>query len=163
LEISLTPSLSAELRSRLPRLPELGPPLPAATESASGSHREFRHRLDSDPNYVLNPAPDSLPPAADVFATVPYRSSIAQPEYRRYSAPGEYIYTKPRWYDPFNRNRFKGDEPIWPSVLGQQIFLNITATSDTTIDARRVPSPSNVSSANPGSSEFFGRGEQEFV
>ena len=163
LEILLAPSPSAELRSRLPRLPELGPPLPAGTESLSGSYREFRHRMDSDPNYVLNPAPDSLPPAADVFATVPDRWALPQPEYRRYSAPGEYIYTKPRWYDPFNRNRFKGDEPVWPSVLGQQVFLNVTATSDTTFDARRVPSPSNVSSANPGSSEFFGRGEQEFV
>src|SRR5262249_47309144 len=51
----------------------------------------------------------------------------------------------------------------WPALLGQQVFLNITATSDTTFDARRVPSPSNVSAANPGSNEFFGRGEQEFV
>lgn len=162
-EISLVPSLSGEVRSRLPRLPELGPPLAVASESFAGSYRELRHRLDSDPNYVLNPAPDSLPPAGDVFATVPDRWALPQPEYRRYSASGEYIYTKPRWYDPFNRNRFKGDEPIWPSVLGQQVFLNVTATSDTTFDARRVPSPSNVSSANPGSSEFFGRGEQEFV
>ena len=162
LEISLAPLTSAEFRSRLPRLPELGPPLAASAESAAGSHRELRHRLDADPNYVLNPAPESLPPAADVFATVPDRWALPQPEYRRYSASGEYIYTKPRWYDPFNRNCFKGDEPIWPSLLGQQVFLNLTATSDTTFDARRVPSPSNVSAANPGSDEFFGHGEQEF-
>jgi hypothetical protein len=163
LEISLTSAATAELRSRLPRLPELGPAPVGAAEMPSGSYREFRHRMDSDPNYVLNPAPESLPPAADVFAAVPDRWALHQPEYRRYSAPGEYVYTKPRWYDPFNRNRFKGDEPIWPSLLGQQVFLNITATSDTTFDARRVPSPSNVSAANPGSDEFFGRGEQEFV
>jgi Carboxypeptidase regulatory-like domain len=163
LEITLVPLLSSELRSRLPRLPELGPPLAAGSDSSPGSYREFRHRLDSDPNYILNPAPESLPPAADVFATIPDRWALPQPEYRRYAASGEYIYTKPRWYDPFNRNRFKGDEPIWPSLLGQQVFLNITATSDTTFDARRVPSPSNVSAANPGSDDFFGRGEQEFV
>jgi len=162
LEISLVPATSGEPRSRLPRLPELGPPLPAGPESPAGSYREFRHRLDSDPNYVLNPAPESLPPAADVFATVPDRWALPQPEYRRYSVPGEYVYTKPHWYDPFNRNRFKGDEPIWPAVLGQQIFLNITATSDTTFDGRRVPSPSNVRAANPGSSTLFGDGEQEF-
>jgi Carboxypeptidase regulatory-like domain len=163
LEISLEPGATVELRSRLPRLPELGPPPIGVAEVPSGSYREFRHRMDSDPNYVLNPAPQSLPPAGDVFATVPDRWALQQPEYRRYSAPGEYVYTKPRWYDPFNHNRFKGDEPIWPSLLGQQVFLNITATSDTTFDARRVPSPSNVSAATPGSDEFFGRGEQEFV
>jgi len=163
LEIILVPVLSSELRSRLPRLPELGPPLAAGPDSSTGSYREFRHRLDSDPNYILNPAPESLPPPADVFATIPDRWALPQPEYRRYSASGEYIYTKPRWYDPFNRNRFKGDEPIWPALLGQQVFLNITASSDTTFDARRVPSPSNVSASRPGSDDFFGRGEQEFV
>ena len=163
LEITMVPLLSAELRSRLPRLPELGPPLPAGSPLPSGGYRVFRHRLDSDPDFVLNPAPESLPPAADVFATVPDRWVLPQPEYRRYNASGEYIYTRPRWYDPFNRNRFKGDEPIWPSLFGQQIFLNLTATSDTTFDVRRVPSPSNVSAANPGSDEFFGDGAQEFV
>jgi hypothetical protein len=163
LEISLLAQTSAEVRSRLPRLPELGMPLPAESVALSGSYREFRHRLDSDPNYVLNPAPESLPPVADVFATVPDRWALQQPEYKRYSSAGEYIYTRSRWYDPFNRNRLKGDEPIWPNVLGQQVFLNLTATSDTTFDARRVPSPSGVSAASPGSSTFFGHGEQEFV
>ena len=163
LEISLLAQPSSAAQSRLPRLPELGPPLPAEVAASSGSYREFRHRLDSDPNYVLNPLPESLPPAADVFATVPDRWALQQPEYRRYPSPGEYIYTKPRWYDPFNRNKSKGDEPIWPERFGQRIFFNLTATADTSFDARRVPSPSNVSAANPGSSTFFGRGEQEFV
>ena len=163
LEISLLAQPSSELRSRLPRLPELGAPLPAEALASSGSYREFRHRLDADPNYVLNPLPESLPPAADVFATIPDRWALQQPEYRRYTTSGEYIYTKPRWYDPFNRNKLKGDEPIWPELLGQQVFLNLAATSDTSFDARRVPSPSNVSAANPGSSTFFGRGEQEFI
>lgn len=163
LEISLLKGSVAELRSRLPRQPELGPPLPGSTEAVSGPYREFRHRLDADPNYVLSPIPESLPPAADVFATVPDRWALRQPEYKRYNADDEYIYSRSRWYDPFNKNKFKGDEPIWPSGLGQQVFLNLTATSDTTLDARRVPSPSNVSSAKPGSSTFFGKGEQEFL
>jgi Carboxypeptidase regulatory-like domain len=163
LEVSLPAIASSELRSRLPRLPELGAPLPSEAAALSGNYREFRHRLDSDPNYVLNPAAESLPPAADVFATVPDRWALDQPEYKRYRSQGEYIYTRHRWYDPFNRNKLKGDEPIWPSRLGQQVFFNLTATSDTTFDARRVPSPSNVSAANTGSSTFFGRGEQEFV
>jgi hypothetical protein len=163
LQISLLAQSSAELRSRLPRLPELGTPLPAESVASSGNYREFRHRLDADPSYVLNPAPESLPPVADVFATVPDRWALQQPEYKRYSSAGEYIYTRSRWYDPFNRNRLKGDEPVWPAVLGQQVFFNLTATSDTTFDARRVPSPSGVSAANPGSAAFFGHGEQELV
>ena len=163
LEISLVTSAAIEARSRLPRQPELGPALSPLGNESFGTYREFRHRLDSDPAYVLNPAPEVLPPIADVFNKVPDRWALQQPEYRRYDAKGEYLYTKPRWYDPFNRNKFKGDEPIWPKVLGQQTFFNFTATSETFFDGRRVPSPSNVSTANPGSSEFFGRGEQAFL
>src|SRR5260370_18379593 len=112
LEISLLAQASAEVRSRLPRLPELGGRLPSASATSPGSNREFRRRSHPDPNYVLNPAPESLPPVADVFATVPDRWALQQPEYKRYSSPGEYIYTRSRWYDRFNRNRLKGDEPI---------------------------------------------------
>jgi hypothetical protein len=160
LEISLVSSGAAEARSRLPRLPELGPALSTETLPSFGTYRKFRHRLDGDPNYIENLSPEKLPPVGDVYNTVPNRWALEQPDYRRYSQRGEYIYTKPRWYDPFNRNRFKGDEPIWPELLGQQTFLNLTASSDTVFDGRRVPSPSNVSTARPGSSDFFGKGEQ---
>lgn len=163
LEISMVTVAAAEARSRLPRLPELGPALSAEAPPSFGAYREFRHRLDSDPNYVENPAPDSLPPAADVYNLVPNRWSLPQPEYKRYSQKGEYIYTRSRWFDPFNRNRFKGDQPIWPRVLGQQVFLNVTASSETFFEYRRIPAPSNVSAARSGSSTFFGRGEQAFV
>src|SRR5258705_3328637 len=79
------------------------------------------------------------------------------PEWNRYGRSGEYPYVrKSHWWDPFNRNRLKGDEPIF----GQQTFLNITATADTLAEERRVPVTSNVSSARPGSSDFFGKGEQ---
>jgi hypothetical protein len=163
LEIRLVPTGVAEARSRLPRQPELGPSLPAEAAAITGSYREFRHRLDSDPNYILELSLDVLPPISDVFNVVPNRWALEQPDYRRYAPTGEYIYTKPHWYDPFNRNRFKGDEPIWPAVLGQQVFFNFTGSETTFIDGRKVPSPSNVSAAQPGSSAFFGRGEQFFL
>jgi len=163
LEIWLVPNGVAEARSRLPRQPELGPPLPVESAAMTGSYREFRHRLESDPNYILELSPDVLPPISDIFNAVPNRWALEQPDYRRYRPSGEYIYTKPHWYDPFNRNRFKGDEPIWPAVLGQQVFLNVTASETTFIDGRKVPSPSDVSAAQPGSSAFFGRGEQFFL
>ena len=79
------------------------------------------------------------------------------PEWNRYGRRGEYPYVRAsHWWDPFNRNRLKGDEPIF----GQQTFFNFTATSDTTVDERRVPQASNISSAQPGSNDYFGRGEQ---
>jgi Carboxypeptidase regulatory-like domain len=163
LEISVTTVSNAEPHSRLPRLPELGPPQPSAVSPTPGTYRELRHRLDSDPNYIAELAPEYLPPVADIYNVVPNRWALAQPDYRRYPQPGEYQYTTSHWYDPFNRNRLKGDEPIWPELLGQQIFLTLTATAETFFDGRRVPSPSGVSAAEPGSSGFFGRGQQAFV
>jgi|HubBroStandDraft_6_1064221.scaffolds.fasta_scaffold00306_9 hypothetical protein len=163
LEILLAASSTVETRSRLPRQPELGPPLPAEAAAPAGTYREFRHRLDSDPNYIAELSPDVLPPIADVFNTVPNRWALEQPDYRRYAPSGEYLYTKPHWYDPFNRNRFKGDVPIWPELFGQQVFFNFTGSMVTFLDGRRVPSPSGVSAAQPGSAEFFGHGEQFFL
>jgi len=162
LEISLVRAESMEARSRLPRLPELGPALASGEQPSVGSYREFRYRLDSDPNYIENLSPDTLPPVADVYNAVPNRWALEQPDYRRYPQKGDYVYTKSHWYDPFHHNRLKGDEPIWPERLGQQIFLNLTASADTFFDGRRVPVPSNVSTARPGSSGFFGKGEQAF-
>jgi hypothetical protein len=163
LEINLLQAGVAEALSRLPRQPELGPPLPAEAAGMMGSYREFRHRLDSDPNYILELSPEVLPPISDVFNAVPNRWALEQPDYRRYKPAGEYIYTKPRWYDPFNRNRFKGDEPVWPAFLGQRVFFNFTGSETTFVDGRKVPSPSDVSAAQAGSSQFFGRGEQFFL
>ena len=162
LEISLVSGGAAEARSRLPRLPDLGPALSSGPATSFGAYRELRHRLDSDPNYVENILPGALPPVADVYNAVPNRWALQQPNYRRYPQRGEYLYAKPRWYDPFNRNRLKGDEPIWPEHLGQQVFLNLTASAETSFDGRRVPSPSNVGSAQAGSPDFFGKGEQAF-
>ncbi|MDQ1406668.1 MAG: hypothetical protein QOG55_2297, partial [Acidobacteriaceae bacterium] len=70
LEISLAPTGTTESASRLPRLPELGP-APAPNPSATaGTYRELRHRLDSDPAYIQELAPDYLPPVADVYNAV---------------------------------------------------------------------------------------------
>ena len=41
--------------------------------------------------------------------------------------------------------------------------MNLTTVSDTLFEARRLPVPSDVSSARAGSAEFFGRGEQFFI
>ncbi len=157
-ELTLSPSaIIAAPASRLPRMPELGPPSPAATATAAAAtYRELRRRPDAEPGQEIV-APEILPPSQEVFLEMPDRWNVAMPEWNRYGRSGEYPYVRTsHWWDPFNRNRLKGDEPIF----GQQTFLNFTATSDTSVDERRVPSTSNISSAQPGSSDYFGKGEQ---
>ncbi|MFZ0227265.1 MAG: carboxypeptidase-like regulatory domain-containing protein, partial [Mycobacterium sp.] len=62
-----------------------------------------------------------------VFSRDPDRWNVEMPEWSRYGRPGEFPYTESHWYDPFNRNRLKGDKPIF----GQDWFLNLTAQSIT--------------------------------
>jgi len=158
LELTLSFSaISGAPASRLPRMPELGPPAPAVTTSAVGAtYRDLRRRPDAEPGQGII-TPEILPPAQEVFLPMPDRWNVAMPDWNRYGRSGEYPYVRAsRWWDPFNRNRLKGDEPIF----GQQTFLNFTATSDTSLDERHVPQMSNISSAQPGSSDYFGRGEQ---
>ena len=163
LEILLAAQGDGEIKSRLLRRPELGPPLPGTMETTGGSYRELRHRLDADPNYIMELTPESLAPAEDVFHAAANRWELAQPTYRRYAGPGDVVYVKPHWYDPFNHNKWKGDEPIWPEVFGQQVFLNFTGTAQTFLEGSRVPAPSGVSAEHPGSSEFFGNGNQLYL
>lgn len=79
--------------------------------------------------------------------------------WRRYangSIEDPYFHNRPALWHPYRQSLLKGDAPI----LGQDIFLNLTATTLTEVEARRLPVPSGISAALPGSSEFFGRGEQ---
>src|SRR5437868_11119021 len=57
--------------------------------------------------------------------------------------------------NPYDQSIFKGDYPIF----GQHVFMILTATSFTVVQQQRTPTPSNVSSARPGSAEFFGKPE----
>ena len=81
------------------------------------------------------------------------------PEWRRYETQPDAPYVKGHWYDPFNRNRLKGDYPIF----GQRWFFNFTGTSETAVDGRRLPLPSGVDTERPDSGDFFGRGEQALL
>jgi hypothetical protein len=103
--------------------------------------------------------PEQVPPDSAKFSPNPDRWDIALPEWRRYEKQPDVPYVKGHWYDPFNRNRIKGDYPIF----GQRWFFNFTGTSATGFDGRRLPVPSGLNSPDPGSSGFFGLGEQAFV
>jgi hypothetical protein len=103
--------------------------------------------------------PEALPSSDQVFYPQPDRWLITMPDWDRYGTGGEHPYVRGSKWDPFDRNKWKGDVPI----IGQQIFLNFTGISDTFLDFRRLPTPSNISTARPGSSDFFGKGQQFFL
>ena len=135
--------------------PPRAPPLPPGEEPPP--YPVFR-RSESAAAAPLG-APEMGPTENENFALEPYRWTVAMPDWQRYGKRGEFPYVKSRWYDPFDRNRLKGDLPIF----GQRWFFDFTGTSLTQVDGRRLPTPSNVAAENPGSRNFFGRGEQAFV
>jgi hypothetical protein len=87
------------------------------------------------------------------------RWRVTFPEYDRYGDAGgrgrDVPFKRGRWYDPYNQNRLKGDYPI----IGNKIFLILSAADTVSVEQRRTPLPSNVNSARPGSAEFFGKPE----
>jgi len=82
------------------------------------------------------------------------------PEYDRYGDRGargrDIPFTRGRWWDPYHQSVLKGDYPI----KGNKLFMILSAVSTSSLEQRRAPTPSGVSSDEPGSAEFFGRPEQ---
>jgi Carboxypeptidase regulatory-like domain len=149
--------ITASPPTQIPELPS-GNLITGATESSS-SQPEIPPALQGTPPADKAQESAPLPSPDQVFRTEPDRWIVTMPNWDRYAIGGEYPYVKSRTWDPFNKNKLKGDVPI----IGKQTFLNLTAISDTFVDGRRLPVPSNVSSAQPGSSEFFGKGGQFFL
>src|SRR2546421_790326 len=87
------------------------------------------------------------------------RWRIGFPEYDRYGDKGargrDIPFRRGRWFDPYNQSWLKGDYPI----IGNKVFTILSAVSSTTTELSRTPKPSDVSSARPGSAEFFGKPE----
>lgn len=87
------------------------------------------------------------------------RWRIGFPEYDRYGDKGargrDIPFRKGRWYDPYNQSWLKGDYP----VIGNKVFMILSAVSSTTAELSRTPKPSGASSSRPGSAEFFGKPE----
>jgi hypothetical protein len=66
----------------------------------------------------------------------------------------------PGLFEPYKQNVLKGDYPL-PGT--QDLFLILNLTSDTLFEARRLPTPSGVSTATADSLEFFGGGRQYLI
>ncbi|MGC1969028.1 MAG: carboxypeptidase-like regulatory domain-containing protein [Candidatus Acidiferrales bacterium] len=152
------PSSAVAVR-RFPQLPagttnppEGTPPAPASSAPPTALENKTLEQTGQ-------PLPQQpVPPVAEVFQPEPDRWSVAMPDWDRYGIGGEHPYVRGSKWDPFDKNKWKGDVPI----IGQQTFLNFTGTSDSFFDGRRLPTPTDVSSARPGSPGFFGRGDQIF-
>jgi hypothetical protein len=130
---------------------------PAAPAAPTGPYAGLR--TDQGPPGPQGIAPEQVPPDTETFVREPDRWTVPMPAWDRYGKGGEVPYVKSHWYDPFDRSRIKGDTPIF----GQQWFFDFTGTSITNMDVRRLPVPSGVSAEQPGSYNFFGRGEQAFA
>jgi hypothetical protein len=141
------------------------PPNAGQTQAESEEpYRELRRR-PIEPEEAAPPQPPT-PTENENFEKRTYRWDITNGDpndplnaYRRYAVPGEYDYTSGHWWDPFDRNKLKGDYP----VLGQQTFFAFTGSATTALDGRRLPTPSLVAAENPGSYTFFGKGGQLFL
>jgi Carboxypeptidase regulatory-like domain len=103
-------------------------------------------------------APDSQKSSGDRRETRD-RWRLEFPEYDRYGDRGargrDIPFRKGRWYDPYNQSVLKGDYPI----IGNKTFMVLSATSFSSLELRRAPTPSDVSSVDPLSAEFFGQPE----
>ncbi len=72
---------------------------------------------------------------------------------------GDSPYTLGSPWNPYDRNVLKGDYPI----VGQDIFFNFTAVSDTFYQYRKNPTPSGPSANQAGSFDTFRDGRQQVV
>ena len=160
LDLKLNPvSTTAPTNKGPSGLPGANPaPGPETEPTPSGTYPGLRTPPPAVPGPVAI-APEQVPQDSANFSPDPDRWDATMPEWNRYGKHGEFPYTKGHWYDPFNRSKLKGDVP----VFGQRWFFNFTGTSFTSVDARRLPVPSDVAAENPGSSDFFGRGGQGFL
>ena len=131
---------------------------PVATSAAYPGMRDSRPETDA-----VSGGLETVPDYDANFLSQPDRWSIPMPEWQRYPSQPDAPYAHRHWYDPYNRNRFKGDYPIAGKGFWQRWFFNFTGESITGVDVRRVPLPSGVSAENPHDSNFFGNGEQAAI
>jgi len=136
-------------------------PLPPGLELPRENTRGNRHVKGHwhNPEYPHNWGDYPFPPNSE---PVTNRWRIGFVPWRRYtsgSVEQPYETPEPLLWRPYRQSILKGDAPI----IGQDVFLNLTAGSETTFEMRRVPTPSAVSGNDPNNSEFFGQSEQLFV
>ena len=145
--------------ANLPELPPRASPSSAeAGQTPPSGYSEMKQNTGLETS-AATPAPEPPSSSGPVFSAEPDRWLLTMPDWNRYGTGGEHPYVKGKFWDPFDTNKLKGDKP----VFGQQTFFNFTAISDTFVDGRRLPTPTGASTALPGTTGFFGNGNQAFV
>ncbi|MFL6585189.1 MAG: hypothetical protein ACJ8KU_11810, partial [Chthoniobacterales bacterium] len=146
----------------LPQPPEYGDePLPRSLGLPRKGVREVapnRRKLEYEA-YPESLQPEGMLPGSE---PVPNRWFVGFGRWKRYADPSAettYVAGDLRFWHPYLQSKLKGDAPIF----GQDYFLNLTVSDFAQFEARRLPTPSGVSAAQPNSSEFFGRSEQYFA
>ncbi|PWT92302.1 MAG: hypothetical protein C5B54_03720 [Acidobacteria bacterium] len=84
---------------------------------------------------------------------------IPRPDRWRIGFPDDKWYKHGSGLDPYGQNTLKGDYP----VIGNHTFINLTLEQNTFVTQKRLPVPSDVSTLDPDSAEFFGRGNIFFT
>ncbi|MES2390167.1 MAG: carboxypeptidase-like regulatory domain-containing protein [Acidobacteriota bacterium] len=148
IEVHLTGFHNAASPNALPQSPQ--------ETTTTSTYTELNRRPDADGAVVV---PQELPLPADslLFQPRPDRWNAEMPDYHRYPSM-ETPFVMGHWYDPFNRNRLKGDKPLFGRT-----FFSFTGDSITAIDARRLPVNTGQSTPRPNDPGFFGDGGQFFL
>jgi hypothetical protein len=133
------------------RFPDLNPPTALPEVIADLLYPLPRHPVEI--------AVAQSPPFAIDGTPVPNRWQIseANPGTARYDDHKlDAILAQGRSWDPFNRNTLKGDYPLF----GRHTFLDVSVSSETLAEERRLPVASPPSAAEADNSGFFGNGNQ---
>lgn len=156
------PRGSPLLGQQLPPAEALPPP-PAVGEAEFELEQAVGYPFDPPPGFA---GPSSVLPREGQtdphFVPIEDRWRIGMPPYDRYGnghpPVDDYPTATGNWWDPFRQNVWKGDYPI----MGQNTFLEMTATSHAFAEYHEVPIPTTPfeSTANPHSEPFFGRPNQ---
>ena len=144
----------------LPQTPEYGhEALPRSLELPRKGVRQVVPRR-TKLNYETYPPSEQGEGLLPESQPEPNRWFIGFGRWKRYADPSTetpYQSDLHLWH-PYLQSKLKGDAPI----VGQDVFLNITAEDFFQYETRKLPTPSGVSTARPNSSEFFGLSDQEF-
>lgn len=141
----------------------LGRPLDPPPKSDAA--REFvLPVVDLDPPLGFTGPSGVLPRSGDSpeFTTVEDRWRTGFPFWDRYGtgfpSGQDYPYRLGSLANPYTQNVLKGDYPI----MGQDIFLNVTASTTSLLEARTIPTPTTPfeSTERAGQRDFFGRSGQ---
>ena len=149
------------------RLSEIGPSEPEIPKRSFGNEplpdeqklprENVRRELRVDKEWRVEPRLRQFAYPSNTVP-VPDRWRIGFAPWKRYTSGSiESPYESPQtflWY-PYQQSLLKGDVPI----IGQNIFLDLTAAAESVTEFKRVPTASGVSTAAAGEYDFYGESE----